>query len=137
LDEVNLGFRVLKGIHYYISDAKDHDTQIVQHAFRLYWQFMQERGFFLEHHVVWYDGCVGQFKSARSWFFISRYHNSTIIQSSQLDAKMTWNYFASGHGKGEVDGSGGLLKRKLWKEQLKPNGMKFQNAHEVVSYLRA
>jgi hypothetical protein len=35
-----------------------------------------------------------------------------------------WNYFASGHGKGEVDGTGALLKRELHKEQLKPHGMK-------------
>jgi len=33
---------------------------------------------------------------------------------------MQWNYFAIGHGKGEVDGVGALLKRKLHKEQIKP-----------------
>jgi hypothetical protein len=49
---------------------------------------------------------------------------------------MTWNYFATSHGKGEVSGARALLKQKLWKKHLKPNGMKIQNAHEVVSYLR-
>jgi hypothetical protein len=49
---------------------------------------------------------------------------------------MTWNYFAISHGKGEVNGARALLKQKLWKKHLKPNGMKIQNAHEAISYLR-
>jgi hypothetical protein len=50
---------------------------------------------------------------------------------------MTWNYFATGHGKGEVDGVGVLLKQKLRKEKMKPCGMKIQNVHEAVTYLSA
>jgi len=49
---------------------------------------------------------------------------------------MTWNYFAIGHGKGEVDGVGVLLKQDVKKEQLKPNGMKIQNAHEATIFLK-
>jgi hypothetical protein len=48
-----------------------------------------------------------------------------------------WNYFASGHGKGEVDGAGALLKRELRKEQMKPDGMQIHNSLEAVTYLRA
>jgi hypothetical protein len=29
---------------------------------------------------------------------------------------MWWNYFASGHGKGEVNWAGALLKHEIWKE---------------------
>jgi hypothetical protein len=29
---------------------------------------------------------------------------------------MIWNYFSNGHGKGEVDGAGALLKRETQKE---------------------
>jgi hypothetical protein len=29
---------------------------------------------------------------------------------------MTWNYFATGHDKGEVDGARALLKQELKKE---------------------
>lgn len=50
---------------------------------------------------------------------------------------MTWNYFASGHGKGEVDGCGALLKREIRKEQVKPNAIRIQNAHDVVEYMRS
>jgi hypothetical protein len=50
---------------------------------------------------------------------------------------LTWNYFASGHGNGEVDAVGALCKQEIRKEQVKPDGLKLQNAHEVVSYLKA
>jgi hypothetical protein len=110
LDGTNLGSKILKEIHYYICDEKDHDTLYVQHASKLQWQFMQEKGFFPEHHVVWSNGCVVQFKSARSWFFMSRYHNSTICTKLPIGCQKTWNYFTTGHGKGEVDGAGALLK---------------------------
>jgi hypothetical protein len=33
---------------------------------------------------------------------------------------MCWNYFASGHGKGEVDGVGTLLKWEIHKKYIKP-----------------
>jgi hypothetical protein len=50
---------------------------------------------------------------------------------------MTWNYFASNHGKGEVDGVGALYKREIWKEQLRPHASKLQNSAEVVAFLTA
>jgi hypothetical protein len=40
------------------------------------------------------------------------------------------------HGKGEVDGVGALLKKKLCKEQIKPQGFKIQNAKEIVNLLQ-
>jgi hypothetical protein len=48
---------------------------------------------------------------------------------------MLWNYFATRHGKGEVDGIDALLKRELHKEQIKPQGLKIQNAREAVNFL--
>jgi hypothetical protein len=45
---------------------------------------------------------------------------------------MCWNYFASGHGKGEVDGGSTFLERKIHKEQIKPQTCKIQNAHVVT-----
>jgi hypothetical protein len=50
--------------------------------------------------------------------------------------EMVWNFFATGHGKGEVDGTGALLKREVKAEQIKPQRMKLQNAREIVQYLR-
>jgi Mlc titration factor MtfA (ptsG expression regulator) len=46
-------------------------------------------------------------------------------------------FFGIGHGKGEVDGVGTLLKREIWKEQIKPRGRKIQNDIEVVAFLKS
>jgi hypothetical protein len=34
--------------------------------------------------------------------------------------EMVWIFFATSHGKGEVDGARALLKREVQKEQIKP-----------------
>jgi hypothetical protein len=51
--------------------------------------------------------------------------------------QMTWNFFATGHGKGKVDGAGALFKREVRKEQIKPDGLKLQNTAEVTAFLKA
>jgi hypothetical protein len=56
-DLAHLESRIVKEAHYYISDKKEHDTLFVQNAFKLNWQFLQERGCFPWLHVVWNDGC--------------------------------------------------------------------------------
>jgi len=45
---------------------------------------------------------------------------------------MSWNYFAFGHGEGEVDGVGALLKCEIQKEQIKAQTQKLQDIHDVV-----
>jgi hypothetical protein len=74
--------KILKEVHYYISDEKEHDTIYVQHVFKLNWEFLKEKGCFLEQHVVWSDGCSGQLKSAQCWYFLPQYHN--IIMCEEL-----------------------------------------------------
>ena len=48
---------------------------------------------------------------------------------------MTWNYFATSHGKGEVDGVSALFKKEVQKEQMKPDGMKLQNTAKFLTFL--
>ena len=128
---------LLKAIHYYVSDDKVHDSLYVQHCFMMHWEFMKAHGFLPKNHIVWSDGCSGQFKSARAWYFITRYHGLTITDGVLPEGcQMLWYYFASGHGKGEVDGAGALCKREVRKEQLKLDGRKIQNVEEMVRFLR-
>jgi hypothetical protein len=128
---------LLKEIHYYVSNDKVHDSLYVQHCFLMHWNFMKGQDFTPKNHIVWSDGCSGQFKSARAWYFISRYPSLTITDGILPEGcQMLWNYFASGHGKGEVDGAGALCKREVRKEQLKVHGRCIQNAEQMVSFLR-
>ena len=48
---------------------------------------------------------------------------------------MIHNYFGSGHGKGEHDGAGAVIKRALTHEQLKVDGATLNNAASLVEFL--
>ena len=49
---------------------------------------------------------------------------------------MLWNLFCLGHGKGEHDGAGAIIKRALTEEQLKTDGVPMKCAIDVVAFLR-
>jgi hypothetical protein len=57
---------------------------------------MVANGICPKHHWVWPDGCSAQFKARRPMYHIARYPG--IIDGCQ----MKWDYFGTGHGKGEV-----------------------------------
>ncbi len=84
--------------------------------------------------MVWSDGCFAQFKCARAWYFVARYPRLTVCEERLEGVNMCWNYFASGHGKGEVDNACALLKCKIRKEQMKSQAHKLQNAHDVENF---
>ncbi len=128
--------KILKEVHYYISNEKKHDTLFVQHAFMLHWEFFKSKGYQPKQHVVWSDGYLSPFKSAKAWYFLARYHNLIVSDQLPCRCQMLWNYFAIRHGKGEVDGTSVLLKREFHKEQIKPDGMKIKNASEAINFLK-
>ena len=154
--------KVLKFIHFYISDDKNHDTLFVQHCLQLHSGWLQEKGFcFLKRHWVWSDGCAAQFKAARPFLFVSRYAkhfcSSLVFLNFDLQVfclgqtigfancfryysltgiEMLWSFFASGHGKGEHDGAGAIVKRALTHEQLKPDAWHMKCAKDVVDFLK-
>ncbi len=97
--------RLIKEVHYFTSDDKEHDSLYVQHCFMLFWEHMKQLGYFPFQHIVWSDGCSSQFKSSRAWFFVAQYPSLTSCVALPSSCSLTWNYFASGDGKGEVDGS--------------------------------
>ena len=61
---------------------------------------------------IWSDGPSSQFKNsfiAKAIILLQKIHNMEI----------RWNYFATSHGKGPVDGIGGAVKRKVFNEVKK------------------
>ena len=78
---------------------------------------------------MWLDGAASQFKAKRPFYFVARY--GTLI-----GLKMTHHFSGSGHGKGEHDCAGAVIKRHLTQEQLKPDCRKLQCAEDVVAFLR-
>ena len=57
---------------------------------------------------IFSDGAGSQFK--QKFLFSNLYHWE---QEHQLNLK--WNFFATSHGKGVVDGLGGSVKRSVWR----------------------
>ena len=80
----------------------------------LHYQWLKEIGVSLKQHWVWSDGAASQFKARRPFYFVARYGTLTGI-------RMTHHFFGLGHGKGEHDGAGAVIKRHLTHEQLNPN----------------
>ncbi|XP_049306174.1 uncharacterized protein LOC125776689 [Bactrocera dorsalis] len=69
------------------------------------------------------DGCASQFKNK---FILS------IIPffKEKLDlTNFEWNFFATAHGKGAVDGIGAVIKRKIW-QMVKAQNIVLNNAHD-------
>ena len=79
---------------------------------------------------MWANGAASQFKARRPYYFVARYYQMTGLH-------MMHNFSASGHGKGEHDGAGAVIKRTLTHEELKPDGWPLKCAGDVVSFLNA
>lgn len=50
---------------------------------------------------------------------------------------MLWSYYGTGHGKGEWDGAGAVVKRALRTEQLLNPQRRLQNAADCVDFLES
>ncbi|CAH0560627.1 unnamed protein product [Brassicogethes aeneus] len=73
------------------------------------------------------DGCAAQFKN--------RFTLSTLC-FSVLDwgIEINWSFFASGHGKGVVDGIGAIAKRTLWSAIMTRKAV-IKNSRDCYEYL--
>ena len=72
---------------------------------------------------VFSDGASSQFKQ--------RYLFSNLYEwEKEFSINLIWNFFATSHGKGAVDGKGGTLKRSVWR-QVKANSLP---PHNTKSY---
>ena len=50
-------------------------------------------------------------------------------------SNIRWNFFATSHGKGAVDGVGGVLKRRAW-NKVKARQVVIQNAAEFTDAVK-
>ena len=65
---------------------------------------------------------IGQFKSAKAF-------NWLAMQHARTNVRFLWNFFESGHGKGEHDGAGARIKRALRQHELAGKYLHFLCAH--------
>ena len=120
---------IKKEYHFYISDDKEHDTHFVEHCFKTFFEYLKNKNIKIEKHFVWSDGCATQFKSARPFYALCRYHR-------YLNIPHIWSFFESGHGKGEHDGVGTCIRYALRKYEMEYKGYHINNSHDVVEWCK-
>lgn len=107
--------------HSVVSDNLDHTkTAIVPYVDRLLEEFPKET----EVVKIWSDGPSKQFKNK----FIAA---ALVPLEKKHHIKIEWNFFATSHGKGPVDGIGGALKRQV-REKVMAGEAEVRNADEFV-----
>lgn len=105
-----------------VSDNIDHTKNtIVAYMDRLLEELSLKS---IEEVNIWSDGPSSQFKNK----FIAE---SIKILEKKHGKKIIWNYFATSHGKGPVDGIGGSIKRQVW-EAVRRRKCLVTNASEFV-----
>lgn len=110
-----------------ISDCLSHDKYCV-------WIFLKKiicylkQSYGIEHVSVFSDGCAAQFKNK---------YTLSNLRYMKEDYGVTgeWHFFATSHGKGAVDGIGGLLKRIVW-NGVKSRKTVIQTALDFYSYAK-
>ena len=92
-----------------ISDLLTHNKESV-YAFMTYiFRFLRENFELLEEINIFSDGAGSQFKQK---YLFSNLH----AWEHEYDLVLKWNFFATSHGKGAVDGLGGTVKRTVWRQ---------------------
>lgn len=106
-----------KMYHYFLSDDKTHDAVFVGHCRRLLLNFYQQRegGGGVKRMVQFSDGAACQFKCAAAM-----YDASALAEEHGIAVFLNW--FATGHGHGEPDSSGQIMKTAISLENVRGEG---------------
>jgi len=78
-------------------------------------------------HFIWSDGCARQFKIACVFEWLCLLHIKYKVPH-------VWNYFETGHGKGEHDGASACIKTALQREEMKFIGAHLRDAASIVQW---
>lgn len=106
-----------------VSDKNDHTKSAISTYLDVLVKKHTKPG---QHVKLWSDGPSTQFKNR----FMASYMQDLRVKY-QL-ASISWNFFASSHGKGAIDGVGGTLKRYVW-NKVKSRALEVRNAEEFVA----
>ena len=90
-----------------VSDCLTHDKYAVCCFLDLVVKYLKQQVDHLEEVVIFSDGCAGQFKQ-----------KFVLCHLTHMEIPISWNFFATSHGKGAVDGIGGEVKRIVRREVL-------------------
>lgn len=102
---------IKEGVNLSIAIVSD-DLNHTKYSVYTYMQFifgcLKEKYASIETIDIFSDGASSQFKQR---YLFSNLHSWEM----EHDVKLSWNFFATSHGKGVVDGIGGTVKRTGWR----------------------
>ena len=78
--------------------------------------------------LLWSEGPNSQFKNRLMARFME-------MSEEKHASNISWNFFATSHGKGAVDGVGGVLKRRAW-NKVKARQVVIRNAAEFTDAVK-
>ena len=91
------------------SEANDHSRSAAMSCWRKVLSYVQEKNRLEESLILrlWSDGCSRQFRSRFAFFLLSRF---------ELEHTIFWYYNKRHHGKGPMDGGGGTIKQRVFRD---------------------
>lgn len=90
-----------------VSNCLSHDKICVFVFLKKIVEWLRNACSSLRNVTFFSDGCAAQFKNK---FTMS----NLLFMSEDFGVTVKWNFFATSHGKGAVDGIGGKVKRLAW-----------------------
>lgn len=106
----------------FVTDFSDH-SKIAVTTFLS--KLLSEYGENARNVYFWSDGPSSQFKNRFMVAFMKLCRRQYHLES------ISWNYFASAHGKGAIDGVGGTLKRFVT-NKMRSRALLVRDAHEFA-----
>ena len=94
---------IIKEHRFFVSDDASKDTEWVKRAYELHHEDLAQRNVTVTQEQIFSDGCSCQFKCAGSAFNESHHKIKHGVYVEH-------HFFCSGHGKGEHDGAGAIVK---------------------------
>lgn len=102
-----------------ISDDLTHDKFSTWTYLEVLITYLKEE-IYIKNLAIFSDGCASQFKNR---YVLSNLPDLELIHGFNI----TWSFFATSHGKGAVDGIGGIVKRCVW-NKIKSRQVEIESA---------
>lgn len=115
--------------HVIVSDDTDHDKKsVIAFLWYVINHLVKDRHPSVKHVYAFSDGPTSQFKNRYLVHFLHKLTNIVNIQ---------WNFFATSHGKGVVDGIGATVKRLVYNAVTTRAAPVVQDAHSFYQVASA
>ena len=120
---------ILNGNVTVTSETNDHSRSATMSCWRKVLSYVREKCCLEESLILrfWSDGCSGQFRSRFVFFLLSRF---------ELEHTIFWHYNERYHGQGPMDGVGGTIKHRIFRD-VKMGKVFIANAEHLAAHADA